>query len=77
MVATLTSLKLEPKLLSSRVMELYKDFHLTKPWGVNQTASECVPKKVMQMGYKKGFFPLYFRHLLRHLKNFKIYYVLH
>ena len=76
MIATLTSLKLEPKLLSSRIMQLYKAFHLMQNLG-------CKPKNVRGRGLKtlwkwatkNGFF-LYFQYLSRRLKNCKTYHVL-
>ena len=40
MIATLTSLKLEPKVLSLRVMKVSEAFHLAQ--NVNQTVSEGV-----------------------------------
>ena len=77
MIATLTSLKLEPELPSSRVMSLYKVFHLAqnlrcKSKGVRRRGLESLRKWAT-----KTYFFLYFRHLLHLLENCKIYHALH
>ena len=62
MIATLASLKLEPKLLSSRSI---RPFIWYKTWGVNQRALESVLQKPpYENGLQKTVLFLYFRHLL-------------
>ena len=77
MIATITSLKLEPKPLSSRVTKHCKTFHLEQNLRRNQRASEGVALKPYETGLQKTVFCPDFRHLLRRLKNCKIYHVLH
>ena len=76
MIATLTSLKLEPKLLSSRVMQLYKAFHLMQNLGRKPKSVRGRGLKTLwKWATKNGYF-LYFQYLLRRLRNCKIYHVL-
>ena len=77
MITTLTSLKLELKLLPSRVMSLYKVFHLAQNLGRKSKCIRGRGLKLYENGLQKTSFFLYFRHLLRRMKNCKIYHVLH
>ena len=78
MIPTITSLKLEPKLLSSRIMWLYKAFHLVQNLRCKSKDVRARSLKTLwKMGYKNRVFCLYFWHLLSRLKNCKICHVLH
>ena len=75
MIAMITTLKLEPKLLSSRIMELCKTFHFVQ--NLRRKSKNLRSKNLMKMSYRAQLFCLYFRHLLHRLKNCQIYHVLH
>ena len=60
MVAMLSSLKLEPKLLSLRVIQLYEVFHLVQNLGLESKGIRgCGTKHLTKMGYKKWVFSLF------------------
>ena len=60
MIATLTSLKLEPKLLSSGVKQRYEAFHLAQNLGRKlEDVRGRGLGNLIKMVFKKPFFPLF------------------
>ena len=77
MIATLTSLKLEPRLHLQELGKVCKDFHLAQNVGrESKGVRGCSLKNLWKWPTKNGFFSL-FSTFLRRLKNCKIYHVLH
>ena len=74
-IATLTSLKQGRKLLSSRIMYIFKVFHLAQNVGRKSKGVRGRDLKTLRKWVIENVFFLYFRHLLRGLKNCKIYHV--
>ena len=77
MIATIISLKFEPKLLSSRIMQLYKTFHLVQDLRRKSKGVRRRGLKSYENGLRKKVVCFYFRHFLRRFKDCKIYCVLH
>ena len=76
MIATLTSLKLEPRLHLQELGKVYKAFDLAQNLERESKRIRGCSLKNYENGLQKTFF-FYFQHFLRRLKNCKIYHVLH
>ena len=77
MIATLTSLKLEPRLHLQELGKVYKAFDLAQNLErESKGVRGCSLKNLWKWPTKNVFF-FYFQHFLRRLKNCKIYHALH